>query len=755
MSPSLRSTLWALAALAVLPVSLRAQTSPLQDVVPERLIRKPTRAELDRLEALTLYGKATELELENRLPEALRTLEKAARLDPASAAVPRALLPLYLALDRQQDALDCCRRVLELDPDDYDTRYVLARQLRMLGRDREAIKALSRALKARGLKDRPEARLSIAYDLGLLHEKANAYTEAEAAFRQAAEVLKHPAQLLDRGLGGGQDIASQAAEIHERIGRLCLKAGQTDQAIEAFKLAQKSDPAHAIRLSLNLAQVLASQRKHAEALRYLDEYLSQQPHGTEGYELKIRILRETGRGNEVIPALEKYSQADRHNRTLRLLLAHECRKAGRLAEAEKFYLMLLMPPRSDVYKGLLGVYRAEGERGANRLLERLNRSVSAARPDDEKKEADPLEAAHARALLAALREDPAAVKALLLAAHQRILNNSPLSFQTRVLIGLLAERANQLDTAERLFRSCLDAEGKVAAFGIRRQSEHEVYGGLLQTLARARKHREVLDVCKKGLAHAEATNRMLFHEHMAFAYLGLDRMEEALKEISTAVDLSPDRTRLGYRCKRASLLAQMERYQEAETECLALLKEARDPGDVQRVRFTLSAIYSLAKEQDRSEEQLQAILKDDPANAHACNDLGYQWADRNKNLEEAERLIRKALELDQQQRNSNDALGIDSDLENAAYVDSLGWVLFRRGRLQEARKQLGKAASLTDGTDDPVVWDHLGDVYCRLKKDQKAAECWRKALKLYDTGHRRKTDGRYKDIEEKLKLLTE
>src|SRR5215468_7306533 len=112
MSPSVRPCLIVLG-LAILPVPLLAQQSPLKDVVPERPVKVTTRKQLDHLEAVKLYGLAVQHEHCNELPEALKTYEKALKLDPGSAEVRRAMLPLYLALDRAQDALDCCRRVLE------------------------------------------------------------------------------------------------------------------------------------------------------------------------------------------------------------------------------------------------------------------------------------------------------------------------------------------------------------------------------------------------------------------------------------------------------------------------------------------------------------------------------------------------------------------------------------------------------------------------------------------------------------------
>jgi len=235
--------------------------------------------------------------------------------------------------------------------------------------------------------------------------------------------------------------------------------------------------------------------------------------------------------------------------------------------------------------------------------------------------------------------------------------------------------------------------------------------------------------------------------------MNLGKDKEALAAVEQAVEISNDRQRLGCRCTRVTLLARAGKIKEAESEGKALLKENREEADVRIIRFALSETYSQARDMDRAEEQLRAILDADPANARANNDLGYLWADRSKNLDEAERMVRKALELDQQQRTGNDALGLDSDQENAAYVDSLGWVLFRRGRLKEAREQLQKAARLPDGAEDPVVWDHLGDVHARLKEDARARECWKKALALFDAGRRHRKDDRYKDIQEKLKVL--
>jgi tetratricopeptide (TPR) repeat protein len=719
--------------------------------------RPLTRRELAKREALELFAQASDQEHRNRLPESLRTFEKALRLDPDSAAIRRALVPLYLALDRQKEALEACERIVELDPDDFETWHSYARQLRGLDKDSQARKALLKAADCKGLKEHPESHLAVVHDLGTVHEKLKDFAGAEAAFREVIDILERPSASQEQGGVAKEDLMAQVADTYERVGRLCLRVNRTDRAVEAFRQAQTRDPARAARLSYNLAEVLAAQKRDDDALKYLDQYLARQPQGVEGYELKLKLLRRMGREKEVVAALEKHSKDDAYHNALKLLLAKEYQKVKRLEDAEKTYQSLLTTPQVDVYRGLFGLYRLEGKSGAVKLLDRLNSAIEAANPDDKNQPPNAGQAgqaAHARAMLGALREERDLIGAILPLAVERV-PKGPLAYKTRIFLGVLAERTGELEKAEKLYRSCLDEKGRIKEFGERRQSETEVYGGLLKVLMLARKYDDVVRVCKQGLEHAEATNRVMFYLEEAHALTTLGRTDEALEASRTAVKMSADRDRLICRRSHASLLASAGKFKEAVAECESLLKDFKDEEDVRTVRFALSSIYTLAKENEKAEEQLKVILEADPLDAHANNDLGYLWADRNKNLEEAEKMIRKALELDEQQRKSRDALGFDAGKDNAAYVDSLGWVLFRRGRLKEAREQLEKAASLPDGGRDPVIWDHLGDVYARQKETGLAVEAWKKALKLYEEKARPRSDERHKEIRQKLERFVQ
>jgi tetratricopeptide (TPR) repeat protein len=228
-------------------------------------------------------------------------------------------------------------------------------------------------------------------------------------------------------------------------------------------------------------------------------------------------------------------------------------------------------------------------------------------------------------------------------------------------------------------------------------------------------------------------------------------MEEAIAQADEAVKASGDAERLYTRLTRVEILEQAGRFDAAVAECRELLKDHTQAGDVRNIRRVLSTVYSARHDFAKAEEQLKLVLKDDPNDATVNNDLGYMWADQGRNLKEAEELIRKALDLDRRQRQAGAAAAAE-EKDNAAFLDSLGWVLFRRGEVEAARKELEQATALPDG-EDPVIWDHLGDVYYRLDQPERARTAWKKAQTLYGQKRRRQKDDQYKELQHKLKLL--
>ncbi len=131
--------------------------------------------------------------------------------------------------------------------------------------------------------------------------------------------------------------------------------------------------------------------------------------------------------------------------------------------------------------------------------------------------------------------------------------------------------------------------------------------------------------------------------------------------------------------------------------------------------FNYGATAEQAGLYDKAADLLRKSIALDPANAaEAYNYLGYMWADHNMHLDEAEEMIKHALEIEP---------------NNGSYLDSLGWVEFRKGKVDQALVDLLRAAKNIE-RDDPIVFEHIGDIYLKLDRVSEALGSWQKALAL-------------------------
>ncbi len=113
-----------------------------------------------------------------------------------------------------------------------------------------------------------------------------------------------------------------------------------------------------------------------------------------------------------------------------------------------------------------------------------------------------------------------------------------------------------------------------------------------------------------------------------------------------------------------------------------------------------------------AESDLRAVVAEDPNNFHAWNALGYTLADHGDRLPEALDYIKKAMTLAP---------------DEASIIDSLGWVYYRMGNLDEAAVQLQRAYELSNA--DPEVTAHYGEVLWQQGKHKEARALWEKASK--------------------------
>src|SRR5262249_35701017 len=267
----------------------------------------------------------------NRFLEATQLFERAVKLDAEAAPLHRALIPLYVALHRLDDALTACRKTLDGDPDDYETWYQYARLLKNQSRPKDAISALSRPVACPPLKELPELFVSMALDLATLSEDYQDYDRAMKALGTVIDVA--------RQLENADEVQTKAIEAYVRI---CLKAKQYDRALAVCKtyatVLKTNDPLRVGRINYYMASICLERDKPEEALRYIGDYLKTQPPGTEPYELQIAILKKLKRSQEILPTLQEYASRDAHNRPLQLLLARQYAELGQPDQAQRHYL---------------------------------------------------------------------------------------------------------------------------------------------------------------------------------------------------------------------------------------------------------------------------------------------------------------------------------------------------------------------------------------------------------------------------------
>jgi tetratricopeptide (TPR) repeat protein len=168
-------------------------------------------------------------------------------------------------------------------------------------------------------------------------------------------------------------------------------------------------------------------------------------------------------------------------------------------------------------------------------------------------------------------------------------------------------------------------------------------------------------------------------------------------------------------------LAAAEAYQRLEKyadsipvlEKLAGTGAKLQPPSGKAAHFLLAAAYERTGKREQAVAEFRQLLGVDPEYHAALNYLGYMYAERGENLEEARKLVEKAVALEP---------------DNGAYVDSLGWVYYRLGRFDDALATLQRATRLE--TSDGTVQEHLGDVYGAMGKRDRAGEAYRRALEL-------------------------
>jgi tetratricopeptide (TPR) repeat protein len=192
----------------------------------------------------------------------------------------------------------------------------------------------------------------------------------------------------------------------------------------------------------------------------------------------------------------------------------------------------------------------------------------------------------------------------------------------------------------------------------------------------------------------------------------LGKTKEASDHLQAVVDAHPKDA------DALTALANLQRSRKLFTESAATYSRAlalqQQP---EKNQWLLYYYRGIANERGKNwpgaEHDLKKALELNPDQPLVLNYLGYSWVDQGVNLDEAFRMLRRAVDLK----------GRDGYI-----VDSLGWAYYRLGRYDEAVNELEKAIDLKPS--DPVINDHLGDAYWHVGRKLEAQFQWNHARDL-------------------------
>jgi tetratricopeptide (TPR) repeat protein len=324
-----------------------------------------------------------------------------------------------------------------------------------------------------------------------------------------------------------------------------------------------------------------------------------------------------------------------------------------------------------------------------------------------------------------------------IASFEKYLEKDPKSHDARLALAQLYLSADRLDDAQKQFEQMRKNDPKdltplmaLALVAIQKKQPDKAQDYLLQYAKAAEKTPNA----DPGQAYIYLAQLALEQKNDAAASQWLDKIPRTSQQYLPA------------QITRAQLLAKQGKTDEARQLLASIQSQTSDPRDLALLARTDAAVlfeaqrypeaeaalqkavvsfpddpdliydYAMSAEKnghyDTMETQLRALIKLQPDNPQAYNALGYSLVDRGERVDEAEKLIEKAVSLA-----PNDAF----------IMDSLGWAKYRQGNSAEAATILKKAYDLQPNAE---IGAHLGEVEWKSGQQDEARSTWREAKKL-------------------------
>lgn len=274
-----------------------------------------------------------------------------------------------------------------------------------------------------------------------------------------------------------------------------------------------------------------------------------------------------------------------------------------------------------------------------------------------------------------------------------------------LILGALQTEDNQQAQAQKSLERYLGLAGTQPASEARQRGLSQAY----LSLAQLAEKRQDYAAANTWLSKIDSPSLQTTARTRRAAILGAQgKVDEARALLQTLPTNTPAEART-----RLMAEVQLLRSQKAYEAALQLLDSAlqASPDDTD-LMYDLAMMAEKLGRFEQMEKLLRDIMAQQPENQNAYNALGYSLADRGVRLDEAHQLVSKALEL----------------APNDPFIsDSLGWVEFKRGRLQEAIQILDKAFQ---SKPDPEIAAHLGEVLWVSGQRSRATAVWKQGVAL-------------------------
>ena len=198
------------------------------------------------------------------------------------------------------------------------------------------------------------------------------------------------------------------------------------------------------------------------------------------------------------------------------------------------------------------------------------------------------------------------------------------------------------------------------------------------------------------------------HLHLGILQYRLKQYADAIKHLSEASRLNPKQP-------ESYIVLGLSHFQSEQYEpsLQAFLEGIRYNPDNADLHFNAGTVYDKLNRFDDVVKSMQTTLTLDPHHADALNYLGYSYAERGVKIEEAITLTKQAVALRP---------------TNGYYVDSLAWAFFKKGLLAEALTEMKRAVALVG--DDPVIYEHLGEIFLKQQHLSDGREALLHSLEL-------------------------